>query len=92
MKPTREQVQEEIKKLKEMKPNVRHYASFGDDNHAAIEVQIRVLEQGLGSNAIYDRWDMEEYLIENALEAHYWTEQGGDPPSGPDGWGSLIDE
>ncbi len=90
MRPTNEQVQEEIKKLKDMRPNVRRYTGFGDDNHAAIEVQIRVLEQGLGSNAIYDRWDMELHLVSSALEAHYWTEQGDEAPS--EAWGDLVRE
>ena len=92
MKPNQEQIRAEIKKLKEMKPKVRHYTGFGDDNHAAIEVQIRVLEEILDVDDIYDRWDMDDHLCESAIEAREWLDEGGEPPSGPDGWGSLVEE
>ena len=41
--PTEKQVKAEIERLTEMKPNVRHHTSFGDDNWGKIEAQIMVL-------------------------------------------------
>ena len=93
MQPTPEEVQAEIKKLKEMKPKVRHHTGFGDDNWAAIEVQIRVLEQLLDADDIYDRWDMDDHLLESAMYARDWLDDRDCASlSGPDGWGSLVKE
>lgn len=91
MKPTQEQIQAEIEKLQEMKPKVRQHTAFGEDNHAAIEVQIRVLEQNLDEWVIFDQWDMiDDYLCANALYAREWLDGGGEPMSGPNMWGSLV--
>ena len=89
MKPTPEQVQAEIKKLKEMKPKVRHHTAFGDDNHVAIEAQIRVMEQGLSSGQIYDRW-MDDNLIMSAMDALGWMEGSVGSPS--EDWSPLVQE
>lgn len=56
-KPTDKQIAAEIAALKKMKPNVRRLSAFGDDHHAAIDAQIRVLEQKLTNNQIYDYFD-----------------------------------
>jgi hypothetical protein len=41
---TPEEIDKEIQALEEIKPKVRHYSSYGDDYHAAIEAQIDVLK------------------------------------------------
>ena len=46
-KPTKAQIEKEIKELTEIKPKVRHFSMFGDDNHKCIEVQIEVLKNNL---------------------------------------------
>lgn len=41
---TPEEIQKEVTGLKEIKPKVRHKSLFGDDHHAAIDLQIEILE------------------------------------------------
>ena len=92
MQPTPEEVQAEIKKLKEMKPKVRHHTGFGDDNWAAIEADIDVLTNDLDQDTIYDLYGESDYELESCLYARDWLDGSGEPPSGPDGWGSLVKE
>ena len=92
--PTAEQIQAEIALLIEMKPNVRQYSAFGDDNYAKIDAQIEVLEENLSEDDIWDRWDSDEceangdirFCAEGALE---W--KLGESDSKPsDEWKPLI--
>lgn len=46
-KPTPEQIELEIARLKAVHPQVPTHSFFGDDNRAAIDAQIRVLEEGM---------------------------------------------
>lgn len=55
-KPTQEQITNEIKLLKEIKPTVRKFSMFGDDLQEAIDTQISVLSQNLNENGIWDRY------------------------------------
>lgn len=80
MKPNDEQIQKEIKRLEEIKPRVRHFSMFGDDNHARIQAQIDTLKEGLTEDQIYDRWDGEDEqspdLVSEALSARAWADTG----------------
>lgn len=89
-KPTPVEVKAEIKKLKEMKPNVRRLSGFGDDHHAAIDVQVDVLEGNLSDDYIYGQWgegaaeeERSENLLSSACDARRWLDGDGDgvPPS-----------
>ncbi len=90
-KPNQEQIQAEIKKLKEMKPKVRRTTYFGDDNHAAIEADIDVLTNDLDTGEIYDVYEDDQHALDSALYARGWLDGNDEPPSGPDGWGGLAD-
>lgn len=59
-KPTNKEIAAEAKKLDEMKPKVRRFSMFGDDNWAAIEAQIRVLEEDLDEDEIYEAYGNED--------------------------------
>jgi len=41
---TRYEIRDEINALREIKPTVRRFTAFGDDNWAAIDVQIDALD------------------------------------------------
>lgn len=72
-KPTKAQIKKEIAALRKMKPRVLHYSGFGDDHHAAIDAQIHVLENGLGSNEVYDlqcECEMNECAGDDGIEWH----------------------
>lgn len=88
------EIEAEIKWLKENKPKIGRYTFFGDDNHAAIDAQIKVLEQRADEEAVFDWQDIEgwdERLAECARNAALWLE-GDDElkPSAKDNWGGLV--
>lgn len=91
---TIEQIKAEIVKLKDLQPRVRKVSLFGDDNQAAIGVQILVLEGLLNMHEIYESWGHEEdtafdqRLLDEAIVAFEWYNDGEDVPSV--GWAELV--
>jgi hypothetical protein len=91
---TPDEVKAEIAKLREMKPTVRHHTAFGGDNWAAIDAQIKVLEEGMDADKIWDEWPDDErdmHERDSALEALAWKdgeETEDETPSA--GWQSLV--
>lgn len=89
---TQKEIETEIAALKAVRPKVRPRSMFGDDNLAAFDAQIEVLEQGLDLDDIYDRFDVassSEYILEGALAAHDWIQGKNDYE---DGTISLVTE
>ena len=85
---TDEEIDAEIATLREMKPRVRRLTAFGDDNHAAIELQIFVLEERMDTDQAGDEYDdADEYS--HATEAIQWME--GEIETAPsEGWKELV--
>lgn len=93
-------IKAEIDKLKVLKPDVPQHTAFGEDNHAAIDAEILVLEKALEGEIGNDEqeiWDLDEEQgwsdreRENAIEAFEWLT--GDKPmlaDDPDGWAGLV--
>lgn len=74
---TQKEIQKEIEALKAIRPNVRLTSIFGDDNLAALDAQIKVLEEDLDYHEIYDKYDRinsSEYTLSSALHARDWIE------------------
>ena len=68
-KPTPEEIKKELAVLKELKPNIRQFTAFGEDNRAAMEAQIVVLEKNLTEDQIDKRFTADaDYSISS--EAH----------------------
>ena len=91
-KPTAEQINAEADLLEKMKPNVRKFTAFGDNNHLAIEAQIRVLREGLDEGDIYDLQEdgeFEERDVDVALDAQRWA-AGEEDEAPSDGWKPLL--
>ncbi len=98
MKPTPEQIKAEIESLQSIKFKVREYSAFGDNHRDAIEAQIKVLEDDLLEDEIYNRADESLYAEEEvwtesvkdaALEVRQWLD--GDMEETPtENWASLI--
>lgn len=90
---TRKQIDAEIAALKEIKPKVRHFTAFGDDNHAAIDAQIEVLENDLDEDDI-DNMDGAEFETENevsaARDAALWRDGNFEGGSPSEEWGTLV--
>lgn len=78
-KPTDKAIQEEVARLKKMKPRVLHRSFFGDDHHAAIDAQVRVLENNMSADSIENYFEPDEdgrgqNILDAALSACYWRE------------------
>jgi len=72
---SKEEIKNEIKSLQAIRPDVRPRSMFGDDNLAALDAQIEVLEHDLDNEDIYDRYDhadSSEYVLDSALHARQW--------------------
>jgi hypothetical protein len=92
-KPTAAQIKKEADKLKEMKPKIKQFSFFGDDNHEQIEAQIRVLREALDEDEIEDLWSADDnYNVnEAARNAYDWMNgTNSDIKSLVDDWSSLI--
>lgn len=75
--PTPIQIAAEIRTLTEMKPKVRKFTMFGDNNHDAIDAQIEALEDDFDESAIYDKEDSGDWTERQrvaAQEAIDWRE------------------
>lgn len=93
--PTEEQIQETIRQLKEIKPKIKRYSFFGDDNRATMQAQIEVLEERLDDDDIYERWSEDDQgdIRASAQSALQWMENGETEDGETDlveGWKGLI--
>jgi hypothetical protein len=88
------EIQAEIDKLLAIKPKVRRYSFFNDDNHAAIDVQVRVLAAPMGWREIDEKYGDDQNLYDNARDAREWMEEeeGADDGGLANGWQSLVGE
>ena len=68
---TQDEINTEIELLKAIKPKVRRFTAFGDDNWKSIDAQIITLERKFDEDAIYDRYD-DPNTLNDALLAHNW--------------------
>ena len=88
-----ERVKPEIEALKAIKPNVRRYSIFRDDNHAAIDAQIEVLTDDLDWDTIDAEYGHSQHLYDAARDARIWLD-GDDPELDATGlaasWESLT--
>jgi hypothetical protein len=99
-KPNKKRIEKEIKDLTEIKPKVRHFSMFGDDNHKCIEAQIEVLTNNLSDEQIDDKWGGEVCdesapalsLYDNATEARAWLDGESELKTLVEDWRSLIYE
>ena len=92
---TARQIQAEIDKLLDMKPTVLRANFFGDSHHDAIDAQIEVLEDiSIDEDDIYNKLDDEEWaqnVVDAALEAHAWREDGEEKDFVPsESWKELV--
>ena len=81
---TQEEIKKEIEALKTVRPKVKPYSFFGDDNLAQLDAQIEVLEQDLDSDDISDRYDhagISEEIVSAAFDARNWRDGESDVDS-----------
>ncbi len=74
---TQEQIDEQIKLLKEARPKIVPTSMFGTDNLELLDAQVRVLEQDMDSDDIWDQWNRDEEDMDvrsSAEEALAWLD------------------
>jgi len=72
MKPTAEQIAEQITALRELRGRLQSHTLFGDDNHAAIDAAVLVLEQRLTEDDC-DCLGLDVYESICAVQAAQWV-------------------
>lgn len=90
---TQEEIDEQIAALKEIRPKVKPYSFFGDDNLAKLDAQIKVLEEDMDSDEVWDEWPEEEKDVEIRMaadEAVVWRDSELDVDNLADDW-PLLD-
>ena len=78
---SQKEINAQIKSLKAVRPKVRRVTAFGDDNLAKLDAQVKVLEDDLDSDDVWDEWpslqgDMEIRIF--ASDAIAWREGDGE--------------
>lgn len=88
------EIADEIKRLEELKPKVRHFTAFNDDNHKAIEAQILVLQKRFMEKQVWDKYEDEKYnqLLDSALQACRWMRDVGEVEAPSEDWLPLATE
>lgn len=98
-KPTTRKVGEQLRWLEKNRSKVRPTSAFGEDHHAAIDVQILVLKGDgttpMGEDEIFERWsdpeaeDSPPNVLESALEVRRWLD-GEEKTSPSENWTPLL--
>lgn len=86
---TQEEIKKEIEALKAIRPKVVPYSMFDDDNLAKLDAQVKVLEEDMDSDDIWDEWPGEESdmgIRSSAGDARNWIDGYGDDDSLANGW------
>ena len=87
---TPEEIAAEVAALQALKPTVRRYTLFHDDNHAAIEAQITLLQEPDPEDAF------EDYAIEDGEHIYFAANEAldwlrGDNDEAPSiSWADLV--
>lgn len=90
--PTGKDIKAEIAKLKDLKPKVRHFTAFDEDNRAAIGVQIDCLEESWDEDDLRQRHqdeDINDFEADNARDVLNWLEGEAEAPSKD--WADLVE-
>jgi hypothetical protein len=67
---TNKEIDEQIKKLKAVRPKIVPRSAFGDDNLAKLDAQVAVLEGFMDEDEICDTYENE--VLQSALDAYEW--------------------
>ena len=75
---TQEQIDEQIKLLKEARDKIVPSSVFGTNNIELLDAQVRVLERNMDRDDIWDHWDRDEENTDvrsSAEEAIIWRDE-----------------
>lgn len=66
---TQEEIDKQVKKLKAIRPKIKPYSFFGDSNLDKLDAQVKVLEEDMDSDEVWDEWPEEESDMEIRMSA-----------------------
>lgn len=92
MKPSKDKIENEVKKLKGLVSQIRPRSVFGTDNIAQLKTQIIVLVDNLDDDDIYSRYDhsgLDEEILSAALDARQWLDGEGEADTLSEEWELL---
>lgn len=90
MKPTPQEINDEIAELQRMKTIIPQRSIFGDDNRAKIEAEIAVLQNNLSERQI-ERYDGEPEW-DSAIYARQWLDGEALDGSMSSNWRPLTEK
>ena len=85
---TQKEIDAQIAALNEVRPRVKPYSFFGDDNLAKLDAQVRVLEEDLDEDDVGEEWpeDDEMDIRTAADDAVTWRDGESDIENLADDW------
>lgn len=66
---TQKEIDEQVEKLKAIRPKVKPYSFFGDDNLDKLDAQVKVLEEDMDGDEVWDEWPEEESDMNTRMSA-----------------------
>lgn len=66
---TQAEIDKQIEALKAIRPKVKPYSAFGDNNLDKLDAQLKVLEEDMDSDEVWDEWPEEEADSEVRMSA-----------------------
>lgn len=90
--PSKEEVKAEADKLKFMKPYIRQYSYFGDNNHQKVDIEIDVLGYWLSHNGqcMDTERIMDDKTRETADDTNEWLQHGSQDGTLSQQWEPLL--
>jgi hypothetical protein len=83
------EIDKEIATLKGMVDKIPPFTAFGDSNVERIEAEIRVLEESMDEDDVFDTFDDGSEAQDAARNALLWRE-GNEDESPSEGWKPLV--
>lgn len=88
MRRSKDEISKEIDALLDLKDKVRPTSMFGDDNRAAIEAQIDILQGNVAEDEIYDVFD--DHAADSANEAVQWLNGESESDTLSEDWRGIA--
>ena len=66
---TQKEVDMQVAALKAIRPKVKPYSHFGDSNLDKLDAQVKVLEEDMNSDEVWDEWPRDEADMEIRMSA-----------------------
>ena len=91
---TQAEIDKQVKKLKAIRPKVKPTTYFGDSNLDKLDAQVKVLEEDMDFDEVWNEWPEEEKDMEirmSADEAVSWRDGESDEDDLAEDWPLIKD-